>query len=82
MGLKRPFPTMRGGAEVLKIVCDAVERYSIECKKRFTPMGISRFIMRTREVYISPSTVKNVLNRLKFVERIAPFTYVLREKYK
>jgi len=69
---------MRGGAEVLKIVCDAVERYSIECKKRFTPMGISRFIMRTREA----STVKNVLNRLKFVERIAPFTYVLREKYK
>jgi len=66
MGLKRPFPTMRSGAEVLKIVCDAVERYSIECKKRFTPMGISRFIMRTREV----------------VERIAPFTYVLRKRYK
>lgn len=76
--MRRLFPSLYCGAEKLKIICDAVMSYSIQHRGTFTSTDLSEFIMRTYGVQITPSAIGIVLKRLKFVDKVAPKTYTIR----
>ena len=69
------------GLERFKIIFNAIRRYSFYHGNKFTSTELSEFISHNDGVYISPSSIGIILNRIKQVERIGPKTYVICEKF-